>query len=103
MQIVREEMNRTGAAECFLPVLQPIELWEKSGRNAIYGPDMLRAVMAVQAGDPVKLALLGDGFAVSADGFALAAAADGQPLRVRTESGRVVVGTLRGRTVEIRL
>ena len=44
MQIVREEMNRTGAAECFLPVLQPIELWEKSGRNAIYGPDMLRAV-----------------------------------------------------------
>ncbi len=44
MNIVREEMNRTGAAECFLPVLQPIELWEKSGRNAIYGPDMLRAV-----------------------------------------------------------
>jgi prolyl-tRNA synthetase len=44
MQIVREEMNRAGAAECFLPVLQPIEIWEKSGRNAIYGPDMLRAV-----------------------------------------------------------
>ena len=66
-------------------------------------PDMLRAVMAVQAGDPVKLVLLGEGFAVNADGFALAAAADGQPLRVRTDSGRVVVGTLRGRTVEIRL
>ncbi len=44
MNIVREEMNRAGAAECLLPVLQPIEIWEKSGRNAIYGPDMLRAV-----------------------------------------------------------
>ena len=44
MNIVREEMNRAGAAECLLPVLQPIDIWDKSGRNTIYGPDMLRAI-----------------------------------------------------------
>ena len=65
--------------------------------------DMLRLAVSVQAGDPVKLVLLGDGFAVNADGHALATAGDGQPVRVRTESGRIVVGTVRGRTVEIRL
>ena len=65
--------------------------------------DMLRVAMSVQAGDPIKLVLLGDGFAVNADGQALAAAGDGQSVRVRTESGRIVVGTLRGRTVEVRL
>ena len=43
MTILRQEMNRAGAAECFLPVLQPIDLWDKTGRNAIYGDDMLRA------------------------------------------------------------
>ena len=43
MEIVREEMVAAGATEVFLPVLQPIDLWDKSGRNAIYGDDMLRA------------------------------------------------------------
>ena len=43
MEIVREEMLAAGAREVFLPVLQPIDLWDKSGRNAIYGDDMLRA------------------------------------------------------------
>ena len=66
-------------------------------------PDMLRAVPAVMAGDPVRLVLVGDGFSITADGQALAPAADGQPVRVRTESGRVVTGKVRGRTVEIRL
>lgn len=65
--------------------------------------DMLRVAMTVQVGDPVKLVLMGDGFAVNSDGHALAAAGDGQPVRVRTESGRILVGTVRGRTVEIRL
>ena len=43
MDIVREEMLAAGAAEVFLPVLQPIDLWDKSGRNAVYGDDMLRS------------------------------------------------------------
>lgn len=35
-QIVREEMNRTGAQECLLPQLQPAELWQESGRWDTY-------------------------------------------------------------------
>lgn len=35
-QIVREEMNLTGAQECLLPQLQPSELWEESGRWETY-------------------------------------------------------------------
>jgi len=35
-QIVREEMNATGAQECLLPQLQPSELWEESGRWETY-------------------------------------------------------------------
>lgn len=35
--IVREEMNRTGAQECTVPVVQPMELWQKTGRDADYG------------------------------------------------------------------
>jgi prolyl-tRNA synthetase len=35
-QIVREEMNQTGAQECLLPQLQPAELWQESGRWDTY-------------------------------------------------------------------
>jgi len=35
-QIIREEMNATGAAECLLPQLQPAELWRESGRWDTY-------------------------------------------------------------------
>jgi prolyl-tRNA synthetase len=35
-QIVREEMDRAGAQEIFMPVLQPIELWRESGRLDVY-------------------------------------------------------------------
>jgi prolyl-tRNA synthetase len=35
--IVREEMNRIGAAEVLLPAMTPIELWQRSGRDAEYG------------------------------------------------------------------
>lgn len=35
--IVREEMNRAGAQEILMPVLQPIELWQKTGRDEAYG------------------------------------------------------------------
>lgn len=41
-QIVREEMDATGAQEVILPIAQPLELWERSGRDAAYGPLMFR-------------------------------------------------------------
>jgi len=40
--IVREEMNRAGALEVLMPVTQPAELWEESGRYVQYGPELLR-------------------------------------------------------------
>src|SRR6202008_2337437 len=40
--IVREEMNRSGAIELLMPVVQPAELWQESGRWAQYGPELLR-------------------------------------------------------------
>ncbi|MFA4917322.1 MAG: proline--tRNA ligase [Syntrophales bacterium] len=41
-QIVREEMNRAGAEEVLLPMVQPSELWEESGRWTHYGRELLR-------------------------------------------------------------
>ncbi|MFC1626342.1 proline--tRNA ligase [Pseudomonadota bacterium] len=41
-QIVREEMNRAGAQELLMPMVQPAELWEKSKRWEKYGPELLR-------------------------------------------------------------
>ena len=40
--IVREEMNRAGAVECAMPVIQPGELWAESGRFQAMGPELLR-------------------------------------------------------------
>lgn len=40
--IVREEMNRAGAVECTMPVVQPAELWQESGRFEKMGPELLR-------------------------------------------------------------
>lgn len=40
--IVREEMNKSGAQEVLMPVVQPSELWEESGRWQKYGPELLR-------------------------------------------------------------
>jgi len=40
--IVREEMNKSGAQEVLMPVVQPAELWEESGRWEKYGPELLR-------------------------------------------------------------
>jgi prolyl-tRNA synthetase len=40
--IVREEMNRAGAIELLMPAVQPAELWEESGRWAVFGPQMLK-------------------------------------------------------------
>jgi prolyl-tRNA synthetase len=40
--IIREEMNRAGALELLMPVVQPAELWQESGRWEQYGPELLR-------------------------------------------------------------
>jgi prolyl-tRNA synthetase len=40
--IVREEMNRAGAQEIMVPSMQPLELWDRTGRSVDYGPTMFR-------------------------------------------------------------
>lgn len=40
--IVREEMNRAGAIEMMMPIVQPAELWQETGRWQKYGPELLR-------------------------------------------------------------
>jgi len=40
--IVREEMNRAGAVELTMPVIQPAELWQETGRFDKMGPELLR-------------------------------------------------------------
>jgi prolyl-tRNA synthetase len=40
--IVREEMNRAGAIELLMPVVQPAELWQETGRWDKMGPELLR-------------------------------------------------------------
>jgi prolyl-tRNA synthetase len=40
--IVREEMNRAGAQELLMPMVQPADLWQESGRWLKYGPELLR-------------------------------------------------------------
>ena len=40
--IIREEMNAAGAIELLMPVVQPAELWQESGRFQAYGPELLR-------------------------------------------------------------
>lgn len=40
--IVREEMNRAGAQELLMPMVQPADLWTETGRYEKYGPELLR-------------------------------------------------------------
>ncbi|OQA02096.1 MAG: Proline--tRNA ligase [Planctomycetes bacterium ADurb.Bin401] len=40
MNIVRSEMNNSGAQEILMPSVQPMELWQQTGRNVDYGPTM---------------------------------------------------------------
>lgn len=42
INIVREEMNKTGALEISMPMVQPAELWKESGRYTKYGPELCR-------------------------------------------------------------
>ena len=41
-QLVREEMDASGAIELLMPAVQPAELWQESGRWAQFGPQMLK-------------------------------------------------------------
>jgi len=40
--VIREEMDRSGALEVLMPMVQPAELWQESGRWDQYGPELLR-------------------------------------------------------------
>lgn len=65
--------------------------------------EYFRAAPAIAQGDQVRLLAKGPGFSISADGEALAHAQEGQSVRVKTETGRIVSGTARaGRVVELR-
>ncbi len=41
-QIIREEMDASGGQEICMPILQPGELWQESGRWSVYGDEMMR-------------------------------------------------------------
>jgi len=41
-RIVRQEMDSAGGAEVLLPIIQPAEIWQESGRWDVYGPEMFR-------------------------------------------------------------
>lgn len=60
--------------------------------QALRDTDLQRRVWFA-AGDRVKVTALGPGFRVSTEGQALSRGLDGQPVRVRTEAGRVLTGT----------
>ena len=40
--IIRQEMDRAGAIELLMPVVQPAELWQETGRFSTMGPELLR-------------------------------------------------------------
>lgn len=40
--IIREEMDKTGAQEIMMPIVQPSEIWEESGRWGVYGEEMFK-------------------------------------------------------------
>src|SRR3982751_5140122 len=40
--IIRDEMVRAGSVELLMPVVQPAELWQETGRFQAYGPELLR-------------------------------------------------------------
>ena len=63
----------------------------------------LRVMPTVRPGDPVRLRMIGQGCVVSSEGSAMASAGNGQAVRVRTPGGKVMLGTVNGRTVDVNL
>lgn len=41
-KIIREEINKTGCQEILMPIIQPAEIWQKSGRWNVYGEEMFK-------------------------------------------------------------
>ena len=104
-RVEEAELTRdAGAAVADLPGLDGKTAVRMIAAGQVLRAEYFRSPPAVGAGDTVRLIYNGDGFAVSASGRALSSAADGQPIRVQTDSGRVVQGVARpGRLVEMRL
>ncbi|MCL4744221.1 MAG: flagellar basal body P-ring formation protein FlgA [Burkholderiaceae bacterium] len=65
--------------------------------------DALKVPPSVSAGDPVRILLEGQGFTITAEGVAVNSAAEGERVRVRTESGKILVGPVRDRAVVLKL
>ena len=105
LQLEEVELSREpGAAVTDAHSLEGKTSTRAIAQGQVLRSEHFRAPPAVGAGDTVRLIYTGDGFSVSASGRSLGAAADGMPVRVQTESGRVVQGTARiGRVVEMRL
>jgi flagella basal body P-ring formation protein FlgA len=63
--------------------------------------EYLRIAPAVRAGEPVSVVVEGPGFAIRTEAVALSTAAEGQHIRVRTGAGKILNGTVDGRSVKI--
>jgi flagella basal body P-ring formation protein FlgA len=63
--------------------------------------EYLRIAPAVRAGEPVSVVVEGTGFAIRTEAVALSTAAEGQQIKVRTGAGKVLNGTVDGRSVRI--
>ena len=103
--VVEEEVELTrqpGVVVTQWPQLDGKTAMRMVSAGQVLRQDFFRAPPAVGAGDSVKLVYQGPGFSIMSDGRALSNAADGQPVRVQTGSGRVVQGVARaGRVVEL--
>lgn len=66
--------------------------------------DMLKNAAQVTAGQMVRVVAQGNGFSISSEGSALSSGTPGQPVRVRTSAGQIVVGTVKDSgTVQIQM
>ena len=97
------------AAEPQAPLTQADKLTGRSLSRALQPGQALRGGDLKRrqwfgAGDTVQILARGDGFAVSGEGQALSPGVEGQPVRVRTESGRILTGVpVAERRVELSL
>jgi flagella basal body P-ring formation protein FlgA len=103
VELVETEVSR----EAGVPVADLGQLAGKTLARAVFAGQILRQEYfrfppAVMQGDQVKVVASGPGFSISADGEALSHALNGQNVRVKTDSGRIVSGIARtGRVVEM--
>ena len=103
VELVETELSR----EAGIPVADLAQVDGKTLARAVFPGQILRqeyfrAPPAIAQGDQVKIVASGPGFSISVDGEALSHAQNGQNVRVKTDSGRVVSGVARtGRIVEL--